>query len=256
MRTASLVASAVVGAIVISIGISVHAQQQPLEKRFGPYPVVVELFTSQGCSSCPPADELLRSIVRNPVLRGRVFPLAFHVDYWNHLGWRDPFSSAYWSRRQMFYVRAMRLQSAYTPQAVIDGTKQLVGSNAAELASTVEAESKENRPAGTLRIALARNGSNVNATIHADVAPSKSDIDVMLAIVQDEATTKVESGENGGRTLVNPAIVRRLVHAGTIRSGAFDKTVTLPLDADRIGAVVFLQEHDTLAIRGAASAHL
>src|SRR6266568_4493610 len=134
MRTARFLASAAVTAI--AIGVSVHAQQ-PLEKRLGPYPVVVELFTSQGCSSCPPADELLRGIARNAALRGKVIPLAFHVDYWDHLGWRDPFSSADWSRRQMFYIRAMRLDSAYTPQAVVNGTKQMVGANGGALAAAI-----------------------------------------------------------------------------------------------------------------------
>ena len=189
-------------------------------------------------------------------MRGKVIPLAFHVDYWNHLGWRDPFSSADWSRRQMFYVRALRLPSAYTPQVVVNGTRQMFGANAGALSVAITAESRQNRPAGAVRVTLARNGGTLNATIHADVAPSKGDLDVMLAVVQDEATTKVQNGENGGRTLLNPAIVRRLVRAGTIRSGAFDKMITVPLDSDHLTAVVFLQEHDTLAIHGAASAHL
>jgi hypothetical protein len=188
-------------------------------------------------------------------LRGKVIPLAFHVDYWNQLGWRDPYSSPEWSRRQLFYVRALRLQGAYTPQAVVDGTKQMVGANAGAVNAAIESESRENRPAGTVRVTLNRHGGSVNAIIHADVA-SKSDIDVMLALVQDETTTKVKRGENGGRTLMNAAIVRHLVRAGTIRSGAFDKLVTVPLDGDHVTAVVFLQEHDTLAIHGAASAHL
>jgi hypothetical protein len=184
-----------------------------------------------------------------------VIPLAFHVDYWDHLGWRDPYSSPEWSRRQMFYARAVPFPTAYTPQVIVDGKRQMVGSNSGAIATAIEADSQQNRPAGALRVTLARNGGSLNAVIHADVA-SKSDIDVMLAIVQDEATTKVANGENRGRTLMNAAIVRHLVRAGTIRSGAFDKLVTVPLDGDHVTAVVFLQEHGTLAIHGAASAHL
>ena len=257
MRIARVVATAAVAAIVIAIGVRVHAQQ-PLEKKIGPYPVVVELFTSQGCSSCPPADDYLGGLARNAALRGHVIPLAFHVDYWDRLGWRDPFSSPEWSRRQMFYVRALRLTGAYTPQAVVDGTKQMVGANGIAIAAAIETESKENRPAGALRVALTRSGDSLNAAIHADVPPRKSDVDVMLAVVEDQATTKVEHGENGGQTLVNPAIVLRLVRAGSVRSGAFEKTVSIPMDKSwrGIGAVVFLQEHDTLAIHGAATAHL
>src|SRR6476646_10282347 len=99
--------------------------------------VVVELFTSQGCSSCPPADELLGRIARDPSLRGRVIPLAFHVDYWDHLGWRDPFSSPEWSQRQLDYVRAMHLSGAYTPQAVVGGAREFVGSNESQLFSAI-----------------------------------------------------------------------------------------------------------------------
>ena len=92
-------------------------------------PVVLELFTSQGCSSCPSADAFLRKLAKEP----RVIRLAFHVDYWNSLGWRDPFSSREWSQRQGAYVRAMKLSSAYTPQMVVNGTRQMVGSSAFEI---------------------------------------------------------------------------------------------------------------------------
>src|SRR5437764_14523810 len=94
---------------------------EPLAQRLGPAPVVVELFTSQGCSSCPPADQLVSEIAHDASLRGRVIPLTFHVDYWDRLGWRDPFSSAEWSRRQYAYVHALHVNSAYTPQIVVGG---------------------------------------------------------------------------------------------------------------------------------------
>src|SRR3954454_13978052 len=100
------------------------------ERKLGPNPVVVELFTSQGCSSCPPADALIHDITTDPAMRGRVIPLAFHVDYWDSLGWRDPFSSAEWTQRQARYARTMRLSSAYTPQAVVNGSRKFVGSTA------------------------------------------------------------------------------------------------------------------------------
>src|ERR1700742_2381904 len=86
---------------------------EPLAKRLGPTPVVVELFTSQGCSSCPPADAMVAAMAHDEALRGRVIPLAFHGDYWDYLGWRDPFSSHAWTDRQMTYKEAMQLPSAY-----------------------------------------------------------------------------------------------------------------------------------------------
>src|SRR6185436_3907942 len=117
----------------------------------GTQPVLVELFTSQGCSSCPPADELLRRIARDPALRGRVIPLAYHVDYWDHLGWRDPFSSREWSLRQGEYVRAMRLGSSYTPQVVINGARQMVGSSTSQIYRAIEDESRR-APEGSVSV--------------------------------------------------------------------------------------------------------
>src|SRR5436190_6281924 len=135
----------------------------PLAQRLGPAPVVVELFTSQGCSSCPPADALLSDIVHDESLRGRVIPLAFHVDYWDRLGWRDPFSSAEWSRRQYFYVRALNVNSAYTPQIVVNGAKQFVGSNRAALEQALVALSHR-KPASDVQISATRRGAE--ATLH------------------------------------------------------------------------------------------
>jgi len=91
-------------------------------------PVVVELFTSQGCSSCPPADRLLSKLSRDPRLAGRVIPLAFHVDYWDYIGWRDPFASPRWSQRQKDYARVFRSNRIYTPQLVVSGSTEGVGS--------------------------------------------------------------------------------------------------------------------------------
>src|SRR3954462_6472363 len=111
--------------------------------KLGPTPVIVELFTSQGCSSCPPADALIHDITTDPATRGRVIPLAFHVDYWDSLGWRDPFSSAEWTQRQARHARTMRLSSAYTLQAVITGSREFVGSNRAAMSAALEKASNE-----------------------------------------------------------------------------------------------------------------
>src|SRR5438045_8210665 len=97
--------------------------------------VVVELFTSQGCSSCPPADALISELSKK---QGQVIPLAFHVDYWDNAYWRDPFSSHEWTERQMMYARTFKLNSAYTPQMVVNGTKQFVGSNAMAMNAAID----------------------------------------------------------------------------------------------------------------------
>ena len=103
----------------------------PEPARGGPTPVVLELFTSQGCSSCPPADAVLSKLGRDEKLAGRVIPIAFHVDYWTYIGWADPFSSADWTARQNEYARALKADSLYTPQLVVNGATHLNGSDEA-----------------------------------------------------------------------------------------------------------------------------
>ena len=225
---------------------------EPLAQRLGPAPVVVELFTSQGCSSCPPADALLSEVARDASLRGRVIPLAFHVDYWDRLGWRDPFSSADWSRRQYFYVRALKGNSAYTPQIVVNGSRQFVGSNRAALDEALVALSHR-KPAGEVNVTATRHGSAAAIRIQA-----KGSGDLIIVIYDSGASTQVARGENAGRTIVNDAIVRRLVRAGKLTGGVLDRMITLPIDPSwrEPGLAVFLQDGDTLAIGVAATVRL
>jgi hypothetical protein len=191
--------------------------------------VVVELFTSQGCSSCPPADALLSELARDP----HIIPLAFHVDYWDHLGWRDPFSSHQWSERQVAYVRAMKLDSAYTPQAIVNGERQMVGSDRRALTDAIARASRERRDASvTLDNGVAR-GSAPRA------------LDLFAVVVKSGATTAVKSGENSGRTLRNDAVVRELKRIARV-NGTFSNAVG-PAN------VVFLQDPTTLRIYAAAT---
>ena len=233
----------VVAAITILAALTLTMHGAP--PKLGPAPVVVELFTSQGCSSCPPADALIHDIANDPTMRGRVIPLAFHVDYWDSLGWRDPFSSSEWTQRQARYARTMHLNSAYTPQAVVNGTREFVGSNRTALSAALEKASNEKR--GEITLTARRDGNSLIATIHASV-PANDDL--MLAIVEDGVTTKIEHGENAGRTLTNDAIVRRLVRA------AGQTTVTVPVDATwrNLSAIAFVQDRNTLAIGASATA--
>lgn len=197
---------------------------------------------------------MVRELATDTTLRGKVIPLAFHVDYWDRLGWRDPFSSPDWSHRQAFYVRAMHLQSAYTPQMVVNGARQFTGSHGWELDTALAEESKQ-APFGTVRVLVTR-GDPLKVSVNANVTSDKA-TDVMLALVEDGITTKVQAGENAGWTIENDAIVRKLIRVGT---GSTETTASIPLDkgwnASRLGVVGFLQDRKTLAIRGAASAHL
>jgi hypothetical protein len=212
--------------------------------RVGEQPVLVELFTSQGCSSCPPADELLRKIARDPNLRGRAIPLAFHVDYWDHLGWRDPFSSRAWSERQGEYSRSLKLNGAYTPQVVINGTRQMVGSSSGQIYKAIVEESQR---AGEGSVSLTSDGDDYLMRANSP----RGGVEVMLVIFEDGASTKVESGENGGRTIANDSIVRTLRRAATLDAGGtIQQRIKLRLN-ERLGAAAFLQDVKTRRVLAA-----
>jgi hypothetical protein len=226
----------VVAAVAVAALLNAVSKPTPLAARVGTAPVVVELFTSQGCSSCPPADELLGRMQNDPALRGRVIALAFHVDYWNHLGWRDPFSSAEWSERQHAYVRAFDLGGAYTPQAVVGGAREMVGSDERKVFAAIEEESKR-PPSATVSI-------TADGMVHVD-APRE--LELIVLSVDSEQTTKVPSGENEGRTLANYAIVRKMVRVGMVR-GKIEKRIEL---GGRL--VALLQDPKTMRIWSAAA---
>ncbi len=206
--------------------------------------VVVELFTSQGCSSCPPADALISKLAQN---RGQVIPLAFHVDYWDRQGWRDPFSSREWTARQMIYVRSFALNGAYTPQAVVNGSRQFVGSSASAMQTAID-EASRAKTIGSIAFEVARHGAKIDGSVRAQAPPNS---DVVLVLFEDGVTTKIERGENEGHTATDNAIVRRIVRAG---SGTFTKTISIDADPawKKLGVVAFVQDRTTLAITNAS----
>lgn len=210
--------------------------------------VVVELFTSQGCSSCPPADAIIRNLARDQSLHGKVIPLAFHVDYWNHLGWSDPFSSKEWSRRQMFYVRAMSLNSAYTPQAVVNGVEQFVGSRGSAMQSAI-AEAARRAPIGRVAVTATRAPNEIVATVSGEAPPG---YDAVLIVFQNDVTTDIAGGENEGKRPTEDAIVRKL------QKVAINSTTRVSVDPSwkQLGVAVLLQNHETLTIGNAAEVRL
>ena len=162
-------------------------------------PVVVELFTSQGCSSCPPADALLSSLADRP----DVLALAFHVDYWNRLGWVDPFSGPWATARQSAYAAQMGSDQIYTPQAVVDGGRDVVGSDRDGLETAIaDARSDPSVP-----VALAASESGLQVTVD-PAAPA--DAVLWLVGFDDRHETSVRRGENAGKMLVDRNVVRSL----------------------------------------------
>ena len=236
---------ALFAAIILVVGAFVVFDRQAAP-NVGEQPVLVELFTSQGCSSCPPADELLRKIGHDPSLRGRAIPLAYHVDYWDHLGWRDPFSSRSWSQRQYEYVHSMQLDSAYTPQVVINGTRQMVGSSSAQIYRAIEEESKR-AVEGSVSIRTDGNDIVVRAS------SPHGGVEVVVVAFENGASTNVLRGENSGRTIANDSIVREFKRIATLDGkGVVEERVKLPL-GPHMGAAAFLQDAKTRQVLAAAA---
>lgn len=213
-------------------------------------PVVVELFTSEGCSSCPPADAVLLQLSGDPRVNGvPVILLGEHVDYWNYIGWTDRFSSKQFSNRQSDYAAALHA-SVYTPQMVIDGREAFVGNDAAEVRRQISAAAKDAKPA---QVSLSWKGSEqLQVRVH---APQTTDGQVLLAITEDGLSTQVGNGENGGKTLHHAAVVRRLVDLGALKNGSFEKVVQVSAQQDwrrdELKAIVLVQETGSRKILGA-----
>jgi len=182
-------------------------------------PVVVELFTSEGCSSCPPADALLSSLARDGVDGIRVLALSEHVDYWDGPAWRDPYSSPELTRRQLAYDRAMGVDSAYTPQAVVNGGAQVVGSDSPSLRAAVLRAAK--RPLGALVLRRSPSGVEVEGVWPGGRAA------VLVALLEDGVRSVVRGGENAGRTLRHDGVARWLARVGE-GEGSFRGEVPLP----------------------------
>lgn len=218
-------------------------------------PVVVELFSSEGCSSCPPADDVLRAFHANqPIPGAEVLALEWHVDYWNYLGWEDPFSSAASTERQRAYATALGQRGVYTPQMVIDGRAELVGSRRDAAITAIAAAAK----APKVKVAIARRGESIDVSV-AKLLDASEPHTVWLAITERGLTTAVARGENAGATLAHAPIVRRMVKIGAIAGSleAFSGSAALSLDPswrrENLAATALVQRDRTRQIAGAAT---
>ena len=225
--------------------------------------VVVELFTSEGCSSCPPAEVVLGNLAKADAVGGvQVIPLAMHVDYWNDLGWADPFSSPQFSDRQKQYASISNSDQIYTPQMIVDGTDQFVGSDRQRATAAIASAAAQAK--GNITIDLEQgssNGNSVKVKISVDGIhrAGNSAADVLLAITEDDLSTDVPRGENAGQTLRHTGVVRMLRRVATI-----DPIDALPFSAsntvdllstwqvNRLHIAVFVQDPQAGKILAAA----
>lgn len=236
-------------------GAAVGSGQRPAP----PTPIVVELFTSEGCSDCPPADAVLEKLMTHPVAGAEVIALGEHVDYWDQLGWRDRFSSAALTQRQQVYGVRFNLDSVYTPQMVVDGRLQFVGSDARSAAQAVERAVAA--PHASVRVAIGRPtplGIGIVVDIGGLPASGGDRADVIVAVTEDRLRSNVTRGENRGRTLSHAAVVRSMTTIGQAAAGPSQLRADIPIasewNRDALKMAVFVQETRGRAILGAAAA--
>ncbi|MEP7323532.1 MAG: DUF1223 domain-containing protein [Saprospiraceae bacterium] len=210
---------------------------------------VIELFTSQGCSSCPAADRLLSKTLANARKNDQaVIALSFHVDYWNRLGWKDPFSEKEYSERQNNYASTFNLNSVYTPQVIVNGAKEFVGSNETQLKASIGNFLKDNPDAQFKSISaeVQNNSPKVKFTLEGDYA----DCIVNIALIALKETTSIQRGENAGEVLTGENIVRQFISIPAKASGEVElKPIPLPAINNR-AIIAYIQRHNDMKIVG------
>jgi hypothetical protein len=226
-------------------------------------PVLVELFTSEGCSSCPPADALLERLDRSQQVSGAdLIVLSEHVDYWNDIGWKDPYSSHEYSERQSAYAAQFGLRSIYTPQMIVDGHFEFVGSDERRAKEVIANATKVMKTPVSVTSSLR---DEKTAVLHIETGPLPSSsraesAGIFLAIADDSDESHVSRGENAGRTLMHVAVLRSLVRIAAVdKSAGFTRDMKLDLSEKNprnLRVAVIVQEADAGRVWGAGFARL
>lgn len=257
---------ATIAVVLISIGAlifavtpqSLHGADAGSKTRT---PVLVELFTSEGCSSCPPADRLLEKLDGQPIQGAELIVLSEHVDYWNHIGWKDPYSSSFYSQRQSVYANHFGLDSVYTPQMVVDGTSEFVGSNSGL------ADKAFRKALGVLKLPVRLSSISADAsnTLHVHLETGTHDAsfgsrgaDVYVAVALNRAESQVSAGENAGHRLTHVSVAKSLTRVGALKQGqVLAQDVQLKLgpgsNSSGLRVIAFVQESPQGRVLGAAS---
>lgn len=239
-----------VGTLLVLAGVSALGAERT--------PVLVELFTSEGCSSCPPADEALAALVaQQPVPGADIIAVELHVDYWNSLGWADPFSLPEATARQEQYAASGgHASQLYTPQMVVDGTRSFVGSGDLARAAVAQALALKKR---LVRADLRPVAGGVDVEVH--VGPGEDRPAVLWVVLTESGlSSRVTRGENRGRTLVHAPLVRSLEQVAAVPGGGWTGTVRLPIAQawrrEALSVVVFAQERASSRVVGVGTARV
>jgi hypothetical protein len=251
--------SALLLAAVLGSWVSLSASDAASGKA--PAPVLVELFTSEGCSSCPPADALLQQLDRTqPVAGAQLIVLSEHVDYWNHIGWTDPYSSRSFTERQSAYSDRFGLKSVYTPEMVVDGNTEFLGSSSQLASQAVQKALPQQKVAVRISAVSVDGSKTLQAHVEADALPESLKVrkaDVYLVAALNHAESQVSGGENGGRHLSHVSVVQSLTKIGSIEPGKpFSRDVHVRLDSKtdpaNLRVVAFIQQAGQRQVLGAA----
>lgn len=252
------------GASVATLGWTVRHGEKAAAKRAGDNssaPVLVELFTSEGCSSCPPADALLAKFDSERRVGGaEVIVLEEHVDYWDRLGWKDPYSSPQWTARQQQYAEVFHSDGVYTPQMVVDGASELIGSRERQARQTIQVAAEHAKSEVQLEPAAVA-PDRYKVRISVQMLPASSGAQVWLAVTETGLHSNISAGENAGEDLHHAAVVRSLQEVGAIKRSSDQAFIVEPAirlnpewKRQNVRFVVFVQDKKTLRILGAASA--
>ena len=213
---------------------------------------VVELFTSEGCSSCPPADEAAMELSKE--YKSNVYFLGFHVDYWDRLGWKDPFSDPAFSLRQQEYAHFFDEQSIYTPQVIVNGSTQLVGSDKIRLQKVIQEDLKKNDHLVINLQAEDKDGKSVNVSYHISGASGHV---LNIALVQLQGQTAVKRGENEGRLLRHINIVREFRTIDMPKeNGMISLSIPSGSGLNNFKVIAYLQDQNTWHISGSAETEI
>ena len=227
-----------------------------------PTPILVELFTSEGCSSCPPADALLQKMdAFQPVPGAQLIVMSEHVDYWDQEGWKDQYSSAELTNRQKSYVSELGLATAYTPQIIVDGSAELHANDPQQVHSAFEKALKDEKIPTSLdsvNFEGPQEAAVVHGHLHVDAGSENHNADIYIAVALNHAESQVLRGENQGLKLTHVAVVQELVKVGKVqKKGSFSQDFQVKLKRGtkpgEVRIIAFVQEPGSGKVVGAAS---